>query len=1058
MGPKHIRVLLIEGGPAGAVLLREALADDRWATYTFTAVQHLGEGLALLSDPGHTPFDVAVVDLGLPDGQGLPAFQQLEAFAPDLPVVVLSGPEAEELALYAVQKGADDYLVKNPAGWHAAGRALRNAVERRRLQRVLSDDIAERRRAEAALRESEDLFRSFFANAWEAMLVTTPDGGILAANPAACEMFGGTEQELVAAGRAALTDASDPRLLAAIAERSATGMVHAEFTMVRRDGSKFEGEMTSAVYQAADGTSKTGMILRDISERKRADAALRASEEKYRVLMESLDSVVATVDCTGKFLYVNQRAAQQLGRPAGELTGKTLQDVFPEPAASGLLARLRTVIAEDRTLETVQEFGLQGQPGWYRTRAQPVHDRDGRAVAVLVNSTDIHELKAAQQALEELNRTLEARVAERTAEVQDLYDNAPVGYHSLDAQGAIVRVNQTELDWLGYTREEMVGRPVTDFISPAALPAFQKNFPLFRRRGWVKDVDLEFVRKDGTLMSVLASATAVHDAAGNYVMSRTTLFDSTARKQYEEALRESEEQARLLFESSPDAVVLVDETHRIVRVNHALEVMTGYPGAQLIGRTPGEIGLDTPEQAQENNARLVRELEQSNPVEAVLPLKTAGGEVLDVSLRIFRLILAGRPRYLATVRDVTAAKHAAEALVRANEEMAKAVRAKDEFLANMSHELRTPLSAILMLSESLLEQLRGPLNERQQEWVRIIESSGRHLLDMINDILDLAKVEGNRLDLNLETLEIADICQASLLFVRQAAHKKKVALNFRLECLGAEMSADPKRLKQMLVNLLSNAVKFTPSGGSVTLAVSLDEEAGLVRFAVVDTGIGIAAGDLARLFKPFTQLDAGLTRAQEGTGLGLALTQRLAGLHGGAVSVASEPGKGSCFTIDLPYLRFDVETGGPASDPAVAREIAEERAEPVQPGASKRRILLVEDSDINIEVITAYLEGSGYEVRLARDGQEALNVAASVQPDAILMDVQMPVMDGLEATRRLRALPEFRATPVIALTALAMPGDRERCLAAGANAYLSKPVRGKVLVETVKELLSPART
>ena len=226
-------------------------------------------------------------------------------------------------------------------------------------------------------------------------------------------------------------------------------------------------------------------------------------------------------------------------------------------------------------------------------------------------------------------------------------------------------------------------------------------------------------------------------------------------------------------------------------------------------------------------------------------------------------------------------------LSRTNAELARAVRAKDEFLANMSHELRTPLNAILALSESLLDQIRGPINERQRASLSSIETSGRHLLTLINDILDLSKIEAGRLDLRFEPTPLAELCEASLLFVREMALKKQLQIGFSLDDQLTVIEADAQRLKQMLVNLLSNAVKFTEPGGTVELAVEVDREAEAVRFTVADSGVGIDPEMMARLFQPFTQLDASLSRRHEGTGLGLALVRRLAELHGGSVAVES---------------------------------------------------------------------------------------------------------------------------------------------------------------------------
>jgi len=380
-------------------------------------------------------------------------------------------------------------------------------------------------------------------------------------------------------------------------------------------------------------------------------------------------------------------------------------------------------------------------------------------------------------------------------------------------------------------------------------------------------------------------------------------------------------------------------------------------------------------------------------------------------------------------------------------ELERALRAKDEFLASMSHELRTPLNAILGLSESLAELSAGPLNEKQVRYVRTISESGNHLLSLINDILDLARIEASQIVLNISEVEVKQVCQASQRMINELALKKqqKVSLNVD-EGIGS-IWVDERRLKQMLVNLLSNAVKFTPAGGQLGLHVTGDRKEKRVMFTVWDNGIGIRAADLDRLFQPFVQLDSSLAREAQGTGLGLALVAQMARLHGGSVGVESQPDQGSRFTVTLPW------EPALATDPELRlKSTGKFRA--IRPDAKDRPILLlIEDTREATIMLTDYLQSAGYQVLSARDALSGIDLAKRVRPDLILMDIQLPGMDGLEATRRLRSDPDFRTLPVIALTALAMPGDRERCLAAGATDYVTKPVSLKKLAATIDEYL-----
>jgi PAS domain S-box-containing protein len=378
------------------------------------------------------------------------------------------------------------------------------------------------------------------------------------------------------------------------------------------------------------------------------------------------------------------------------------------------------------------------------------------------------------------------------------------------------------------------------------------------------------------------------------------------------------------------------------------------------------------------------------------------------------------------------------ALSAVNDELARLARAKDEFLANMSHELRTPLSSVLGFAESLQEEVFGPLTDKQRQYLAGIEESGRHLLDLINDILDVAKVEYGNLQLDYSSVSVAAICQASLRLIRQIAHKKAIEVFLSCDEAITTLWADERRLKQILVNLLSNAVKFTPTGGKIGLEVTCDPEQQIVQFAVWDTGIGISRDDMDYLFKPFLQLDSSRSREFGGTGLGLALVYRMTELHGGGVAVESKVGQGSRFIVTLPQIE-------PSSQKQHAVELHRCAADYSNgDGMSKSYsgvVLLAEDDEQNITVFSDYLSTLGFEIVVARNGSEAIAQAQTLHPDVILMDIQMPGMDGYETIRHMRADARLRLTPLIALTALVMPGDKESCLAVGATAYLSKPVR-----------------
>lgn len=392
------------------------------------------------------------------------------------------------------------------------------------------------------------------------------------------------------------------------------------------------------------------------------------------------------------------------------------------------------------------------------------------------------------------------------------------------------------------------------------------------------------------------------------------------------------------------------------------------------------------------------------------------------------------------------------ALSQLNQELARANRAKDEFLAIMSHELRTPLNSILGPAELIQLGISGPITAEQSKWLDVIRSNGQHLLAMIDDILDLSKAITGKLEIAPEMVDIGQICQESLRRVEPLAREKEINLAYQTMVIGSELNADPRRLKQILINLLDNAVKFTLPHGSVTLQVQMDRERDQIQFSVTDTGIGIEADKLQFLFKPFSQLDSALNRRYEGTGLGLALVNHLARLHRGSIQVESEPGKGSKFTLWLP-LHNELP---PAANYLDSSEVdnGSAAAETIDgPLHDLPVILVVDDNEASLMGMRDYLAYNKYNVLSASSGRQALAAASQHTPDLALVDVQMPEMDGLELIQRLRGSEQFAHLPIIAVTALAMQGDRERCLAAGATDYISKPFTLKDLRRLVEDHL-----
>ncbi|MGI0490788.1 ATP-binding protein [Alkalinema pantanalense CENA528] len=532
----------------------------------------------------------------------------------------------------------------------------------------------------------------------------------------------------------------------------------------------------------------------------------------------------------------------------------------------------------------------------------------------------------------------------------------------------------------------------------------------------------------------------------------TYIAIAMTRKQGENALQASKEQLQAVLNAVPETISWVDVNQTYLGVNRKVAEQFQLQPEDFTGRPVGF------RQEESQFVQFVRDFFASKQQSASREITYAVDSESFTYLTIAQKYNREQNAVFIQI-DISERKRAEDklqiindCLADANLELARVTRLKDEFLANMSHELRTPLNAILGLSEGLLDQVYGDLNAKQLKSIGTIERSGRHLLELINDILDLAKIESGKLELHMAMVDIRHLCESSLSFIRQLATKKSLNIHLQVPDEGIYIQVDDLRMRQSLINLLSNAVKFTPEQGQISLIVELDETNQKIYFHVIDTGIGIAEENLSKLFQSFVQIDSSLNRQYEGTGLGLALVKRIVQLHNGTIDVTSEIGKGSQFTIRLPWQLKTKPWLKPQS-PTLIETPVYEPDEQLKPNLPAPLILLAEDNEANREMLSDYLIEQGYRLKMAKDGAEAIYMSQTLKPQLIIMDIQMPGTDGLMAIQSIRSHQETQTIPIIALTALVMQGDRERCLATGANQYMTKPVSLKQLTLTIHELL-----
>ena len=658
-----------------------------------------------------------------------------------------------------------------------------------------------------------------------------------------------------------------------------------------------------------------------------------------------------------------------------------------------------------------------------------------------------------------------ARIPDSEARYHAMAEAAEDAIMLICLDETIQYINPAGARLVGLTPQDIIGRAYVEFFRPAGPAHEQSHVQRVFATG--ERFTNEFAAPmAGGSRWMSATLTPLIAPAGTVTGVMATVRDISARRQAEEALRASEARFRTVVTHAQPIIFMIDRDGMFLLSEGKMLAALGLKPGDVVGKSAFSIYQDHPAILHGLRTALAgAHCEDTIDVGGMIfdifytPHRDAEGVVIgligmavDITerMRAQNALAAERASLAERVEQRTAE------LSRANIELAFAVRAKDEFLAMMSHELRTPLNTILGSAELLREQIHGPLNVKQHHDLGAVAEAGQHLLALINDILDLAKIEAGREAIELEIVVVEDLCRAAMRMVAQVAVQRQVKISAQIDPLVVTMSADGRRIKQILVNLLANAVKFTPAGGEVGLEVRGAPAQQTLTFSVWDTGIGIASEDQQRLFKPFVQINSSLSRQHGGTGLGLALVLQLARLHGGSVAVESAPGQGSRFSVTLPWV---APTAGHAVDLAPSsagaghtigaecQAAADARSGPVP------LILLADDNEANIDMLLDYMLIAGYQVAVARNGAEAVARAAELQPALILMDIQMPVLDGLEAIRRIRA-GGLTATPIIALTALAMRGDRERCMAAGANAYISKPISLRTLLATITDALA----
>ncbi len=819
----------------------------------------------------------------------------------------------------------------------------------------------------------------------------------------------------------------------------------------KRDGD-FTAEDEAFLGQLA---ALTSLGLRQLAARAEAEAWAGQLDAAIEAMAEGL----AVYDVQLNILRINPAARELLGysdedvrlgyreriarlnprRPHGQFT----------PETSPFLKALRgeSVREEEFVIEPVR-----GKVIHLLINASPIRSARGEVTGIVASFTDVTERMRLERDRENLILALQIEKARLRA----LIDNALVGIVLVDKKARVVMSNPAA--------EAIIGRPLPpglrhhaleemDIRLPDGSPMPMSALPMVRSAlgGEVhRAVELTAVRPDGKRISLVVSSMPVRSRRGMLKGAVIVFEDVTERKRAEEALRESEEKFHKSFMASPEVMVIatLDEC-RYLDVNEAFTRVFGFSREDVLGRTAEELGIWPKETIRE---QLLDRLRTSGRVQnEEFPFRGKDGSLRTMLLSAEVVRIGGRPCTLYVATDVTERIRMEEELRRAKEQAEVASRAKSDFLANMSHEIRTPMNGVMgMIDLSLMQELP----RRVREYLLMARKSADHLLAIIGDILDLSKIEAGRMELMEDVFDPRELVEGTLSPLALAAEDKGLTLMHAVDAdIPRHLRGDPVRLRQILANLVSNAVKFTHKGRVLVNVERVGDglPTGEVRllFSVSDTGIGIPEDKLAHIFESFSQAEDATHARYGGTGLGLAISRRLVQMMGGDIHVESEPGKGSRFSFS--FVARKAEERRKAARPAKA---------PVRSETRPMRILLAEDNEINRILAQELLHELGHAVTAVENGRLALEALGRERYDLVLMDVQMPEMDGLEAVRSIR---EGRppgvdpALPVVALTAYALEGDRERFLAAGMDDYLSKPIREQDLGRILARLAGKAR-
>ncbi|MBI5946240.1 MAG: PAS domain S-box protein [Chloroflexi bacterium] len=987
-------------------------------------------------------------------------------------------------------------------------------IDGRKVIHVNINDITERKRTEESLRESQSSLQAVMQSTADGLLAVNNENKVIFSNERFAELWRippaviASKDDTVLVGHI-LDQLINPKEFVEKIQKLYGSLDESFDTLIFKDGRVFERLSHPLMREG----KKTGRVwsFRDVTARKLAEELLRQSEDNYRTVADFTYDWESWRAPDGSYRYVSPACERITGHKANEfLADSNLLMQIAHPDDRPILAEhLHTVFVEASQDDLEIDFRIftpTGETRWVSHSCISVHGEDGQWLGRRESNRDITERKQMEQELRS-QRDFATQIVNVMGQ----------GLTVTDEDGRFEFVNPAYARMFGYEPSDLIGKYPTDITVPEdqLLLTEQK---MRRQAGLSSTYESRLVRADGSLAHALITSVprknGINGVSGGSI---AVITDLTELKKAEGEVRESETRFRSLFDDSPislweedfsevkqrlddlraggvtdfDAYLgehpeVVAECISLVRVLDVNKATLNLYGALTKEDLITNLSASLPETANEYfRNELVQIASGALRFEMEMVAQALDGRMLTVNLNWAAIsgYESSLSKVIVSIIDITEKKQAEdelldinrqleELIIRANTFAAEAEMAniaKSEFLANMSHEIRTPMNGVIGMTGLLLDT---DLTTEQRDYAGIIRSSGESLLSVINDILDFSKVEARKLELELLDFDLKEVLKDTVGIFSLQVQEKGLRLSLTIEpdvaCL---LRGDPGRLRQIIVNLIGNAVKFTPQG---TVSVQVKKEAETekettLRFSIKDSGIGIPPNRISSLFTPFTQVDSSATRRYGGTGLGLAISKQLAELMNGSVGVESMVGQGSTFWFTAVFGRQTSPTLPNSKDglklvlpkfgiDEVTLPPENEYRNLTQPDlpAKNMHLLLVEDNQTNQKVALSILKKLGYSADAVANGIEALEILQKIPYDLVLMDCQMPEMDGFTATAKIRASDSAvlnPRVPVIAMTAHAMKGDRERCLAAGMDDYLTKPIAPAALAEKIAHWL-----